>query len=80
MKVLSKYTKVTDAETLGQLHYTYGVRYSGDPIPYVRPEGVHEILKKIPGKEAAGAKANEFIDNRLLKELEENGWFKSLGG
>src|ERR687897_42477 len=31
MKVLSKYTKVTDSETLAQLHQTYGLRYSGDP-------------------------------------------------
>jgi hypothetical protein len=79
MKVLSKYTKVTDAETLGQLHQTYGVRYSGDPIPYVRPEGVEEILSKIPGKEAREAKAADFVDNSLLKELEQGGWFKDLG-
>ncbi len=78
-KVLSKYTKVTDAETLALLHQTYGVRYSGDPIPYVRPEGVEEILKKIPGKEARDAKARDFIDNSLLKELEQSGWFKNLG-
>ena len=40
MKVLSKYTKVMDSDTLAQLHQTYGVRYSGDRIPYVRAEGV----------------------------------------
>lgn len=79
MKVLSKYTKVTDAETLAQLHQTYGVRYSGDRIPYVRAEGVEEILKKIPGKEAREAKAGNFIDNGLLKELDQSGWFKGLG-
>ena len=79
MKVLSKYTKVNDAETLAQLHQTYGVRYSGDRIPYVRAEGVEEILRKIPGKEAREAKASSFIDNSLLKELEQSGWFKSLG-
>jgi ABC-type nitrate/sulfonate/bicarbonate transport system substrate-binding protein len=79
MKVLSKYTKVTDAETLGQLHQTYGVRYSGDRIPYIRAEGVDEILKRTPGKEAREAKVNGFIDNSLLKELEQSGWFKSLG-
>lgn len=78
MKVLSKYTRVTDAETLAQLHQTY-VRYSGDRIPYVRAEGVDEILKRIPGKEAREAKAGEFIDNSMLKELEQGGWFKSLG-
>ena len=79
MKVLSKYTKVTDAETLAQLHQTYGVRYSGDRIPYVRAEGVDEILKRTPGKEAREAKAVEFIDNSLLKDLEQSGWFKFQG-
>lgn len=79
MKVLSKYTKVTDAETLAQLHQTYGVRYSGDRIPYVRAEGVEEILRRTQGKEAREAKAASFVDNSLLKELEQSGWFKSLG-
>src|SRR5258707_1399020 len=77
MKVLSKYTKVTDTETLVQLQQTYGVRYSGDRIPYVRVEGVDEILKRTPGKEAREAKAGEFIDNSLLKELEQSGWFRT---
>jgi ABC-type nitrate/sulfonate/bicarbonate transport system substrate-binding protein len=79
MKVLSKYTKVSDRETLGQLHQTYGVRYSGDRIPYVRPESIDEILKRTPGKEAREAKAADFIDNGLLQELDKSGWFKNLG-
>jgi ABC-type nitrate/sulfonate/bicarbonate transport system substrate-binding protein len=77
MKVLSKYTKVTDAETLSQLHQTYGVRYSGDRIPLVRPESIDEILKRTPGKEARDAKATDFIDNSLLQELEKSGCFKA---
>jgi ABC-type nitrate/sulfonate/bicarbonate transport system substrate-binding protein len=79
MKVLSKYTKVTDGETLAQLHQTYGIRYSGDRIPYVRAEGVEEILKRTPGKEAREAKARHFFDNSVLNELEQSGWFKNLG-
>jgi len=79
MKVLSKYTKVADPETLAQLHQTYGVRYSGDRIPYVRAEGVDEILKRTPGKEAREAKAGEFFDNSLLRELEQSGWFRTVG-
>jgi ABC-type nitrate/sulfonate/bicarbonate transport system substrate-binding protein len=79
MKVLSRYTKVTDTETLAQLHQTYGIRYSGDAIPYVRAEGIDEILNRTPGKEAREAKAGQFIDNSLLKELEQSGWFRSLG-
>jgi ABC-type nitrate/sulfonate/bicarbonate transport system substrate-binding protein len=79
MKVLSKYTKVTDGETLAQLHQTYGMRYSGDGVPYVRAEGVEEILKRTPGKEAREAKASHFFDNSVLNELEQSGWFKNLG-
>jgi ABC-type nitrate/sulfonate/bicarbonate transport system substrate-binding protein len=77
MKVLAKYTKVTDAETLGQLHQTYGVRYSGDRIPLVRPESIDEILKRTTGKEAREAKAGDFVDNSLLQELDKSGWFKA---
>jgi ABC-type nitrate/sulfonate/bicarbonate transport system substrate-binding protein len=79
MKVLAKYTRVMDSETLAQLHQTYGVRYSGNRIPYVRAEGVDEILKRIPGKEAREAKAGDFIDNGPLRELEQSGWFNALG-
>ncbi|MEX0802317.1 MAG: ABC transporter substrate-binding protein [Candidatus Binatia bacterium] len=78
MKVLSKYTKAADPETLGALYQTYGVRYTGDRIPYVRAEGVDEILKRIPGKQAREAKAGDFFDNSLLKDLEKSGWFKTL--
>jgi len=78
-KVLSKYTKVTDGETLAQLHQTYGMRYSGDRIPYVRGEGVEEILKRTSGKEAREAKAGSFFDNSVLTELEQSGYFKNLG-
>jgi ABC-type nitrate/sulfonate/bicarbonate transport system substrate-binding protein len=79
MKILSKYTKVVNPETLAELHQTYGVRYSGDGIPYVRAEGVDEILKRTPGREAQDAKPAEFIDNSLLKELEQAGWFRAVG-
>jgi ABC-type nitrate/sulfonate/bicarbonate transport system substrate-binding protein len=79
IKVLSKYTKVVDTETLAQLHQTYGVRYSGDRIPYVRPESVEEILRRTPGREAREAKAGDFIDNSLLRELEQSGGLRSLG-
>jgi hypothetical protein len=79
MKVLSKSTKVTDAETLSQLHHTYGVRYSGDRIPFVRPESVEEILKRALGKEAREARAGDFIDNALLQDLDKSGWFKAVG-
>ena len=79
MKALAKYTKVSEAETLGQLYQVYGVRYTGDPVPYVRAEGINEILKRTSGKEAREAKAADFIDNSLLKELDQSGWFRGPG-
>ena len=42
-------------------------------------EGVAEILKRTPGKEAREREAGEFVDNSLLKDLEQSGWFKKLG-
>jgi NitT/TauT family transport system substrate-binding protein len=73
MKVLSRYTRVSDPEILGELYQVYGVRHTGDPIPYVRPEGVEGILKTIDAREA---KAGDFIDNSLLKEIEQSGFFR----
>jgi ABC-type nitrate/sulfonate/bicarbonate transport system substrate-binding protein len=76
MKVLSRYTRVTDPEILGELYQVYGVRHTGDPISYVRPEGVERILKTIDAREARDAKAGDFIDNTLLKEIEQSGFFR----
>jgi ABC-type nitrate/sulfonate/bicarbonate transport system substrate-binding protein len=77
-KVLSKYTKTTDPEILAELYRIYGVRYTGQQIPYVRPEGIEEILKGIDTKEARQAKSADFIDNSLLKEVEQTGFFRKL--
>ncbi len=76
MKVLSRYTRVTDPEILGDLYQVYGVRHTGDPISYVRPEAVERILKTMDAREARDAKAGDFIDNTLLKEIEQSGFFR----
>ena len=57
---------------------TYGTRCSGDRIPCMRVEGVEELLKRTPYEEAREAKSGAFID-KLVKELEQSGWFKNLG-
>jgi NitT/TauT family transport system substrate-binding protein len=78
MKVLSKYTKTTDPEILAELYQIYGVRYTGQQIPYVRLDGVDEILKGIDSKEARQSKPGDFVDNSLLKEVEQAGLFRKL--
>ena len=42
-------------------------------------EGVDEILKRTPGKEAREAKAGDFIDNSLLKESRTERLVQSVG-
>jgi len=78
MRVLSKYTKTTDPEVLAELYQIYGVRYTGQQIPYVRLEGVEEILKGMDSKETRPAKPADFVDNSLLKEVEQSGFFRKL--
>jgi ABC-type nitrate/sulfonate/bicarbonate transport system substrate-binding protein len=78
MKVLSKYTKTTDPEILAALYQIYGVRYTGQQIPYVRLEGVEEILKGIDSNQARQAKPADFVDNSLLKDVEQTGLFRKL--
>jgi ABC-type nitrate/sulfonate/bicarbonate transport system substrate-binding protein len=78
IKVLSKYTKVADPEILSELYQTYGVKYTGDRIPYVRAEGIETILRRIEPKEVKDARPGDFIDNGLLQELEKSGWFRAL--
>jgi NitT/TauT family transport system substrate-binding protein len=78
VKVLAKYTRTTDPEILAELYQIYGVRYTGQQIPYVRSEGVEEILKGMDAKEARQAKAADFIDNSILKEVEQTGFFRKL--
>ena len=73
MKVLSRYTRVADPEILGELYQVFGVRHTGDPIPYVRAEGVQQILRTI---DARDSKPADFIDNTLLKEIEQSGYFR----
>jgi hypothetical protein len=41
-------------------------------------EGVEEILKGIDSKEARQARAADFVDNSLLKEVEQSGFFRKL--
>jgi NitT/TauT family transport system substrate-binding protein len=78
MKVVSKYTKTVDPEILSELYQIYGVRYAGQPVPYVRLEGIDEILKGIDAKEARQSKAADFVDNSLLKEIEQSGIQRKL--
>jgi NitT/TauT family transport system substrate-binding protein len=74
IKILARNARVEDPEILQELYRIYGSRHL-ERIPYVKAEGLEEILSTM-GKEAANAKAAEFVDNSLLKELEQQGMFR----
>ena len=76
MKVLAKYTKVSDMEILAELYRIYGVKYL-EPIPRVRLDAVEEVLRS-EVKTGAGVKASDFVDNSLVAELEQQGLFQTL--
>jgi ABC-type nitrate/sulfonate/bicarbonate transport system substrate-binding protein len=75
MKILAKYTRVTEPEILGESYRTYGQKHLQKTIT-VDLEGVRQLLQTL-GKEAAGASASQFVDPSLVQELERDDVFQS---
>jgi NitT/TauT family transport system substrate-binding protein len=76
IKILTRNARVEDPEILQELYRIYGSRHL-ERIPYVKTEGLEEILSTM-GKEGANAKAADFVDNSLLQELDREGLFRKL--
>jgi NitT/TauT family transport system substrate-binding protein len=80
LKVMAKYTKVTDRKVLENSY----ADNSGVHSPTLEPtrSGIANILETLAGTapKAATAKPEDFIDPRLVKKLEESGFFKKLAG
>jgi ABC-type nitrate/sulfonate/bicarbonate transport system substrate-binding protein len=74
MKILAKNARVEDPEILQELYRIYGSKHL-ERIPYVKAEGLEEILSSM-GKEATTAKPADFVDNSLVRELEQQGVFR----
>jgi NitT/TauT family transport system substrate-binding protein len=76
IKVLAKYTKLQDPEILAELYRIYGVKYL-EAIPKVRLDAVDEVLRS-EVKSATALKPTDFVDNSLVAELEQHGFFQAL--
>jgi NitT/TauT family transport system substrate-binding protein len=79
-KIISKYSKVTDAGMLeGSVQYAYDFV---EKVPFVKREAFQVTIKQIADKrpDAAQAKPERFYDNSLTQELVNEGFFKSLWG
>jgi ABC-type nitrate/sulfonate/bicarbonate transport system substrate-binding protein len=77
-KLIAKYLKVGDAELLEATYQSYVqvTDYSG----YVKLDGVQNAMDEVAQRVAVvkTKKPEDFVNTRFLKELEKDGFFKSL--
>ena len=76
--MLGKYTQTEDAPALEET-YSYFREVWGKPDFRVQPEAVAAILGVLDHPGAPGAKADDFIDNRFVDELERSGFIRESG-
>ena len=77
-RAISKYGRANDAKTIDAV-YQYAVDYV-DKIPYNSREGVQEVLNQAAPRnpKAKDAKPESFYDDRFVKELDSQGFYKQL--
>jgi len=80
LKVMAKYTKVSDRKILENSYADNSEVHSQTLEP--TPSGIRNILETLAttSPKAATVKPEDFIDPRLVKKLEERGFFKKLIG
>ncbi len=81
LKVLKKYMRTDDQDVL-TASYDYYVGGVIPRVPYVSEQGLQAVLDFVGQRnpQARGAKVQEFMDNRFVKELEGSGFISSLYG
>lgn len=81
MKVVGQYTKTDDMEVLAET-YDLFVGKLLPRVPYATVEGVQTVLGEAAQRnpKAKEAKPDIFIDNSILKQLEDSGFVKRLYG
>jgi NitT/TauT family transport system substrate-binding protein len=77
-RAIAKYARAADAKTLDTV-YQYAVDYV-DKIPYNSREGVQEVLNQaaLRNPKAKDAKPEAFYDDRFVKELDNEGFYRQL--
>jgi NitT/TauT family transport system substrate-binding protein len=80
MNVIGKYTQTTDRSMLEETQRVYAAAFQR--VPYPDPEdlklGVTQVGETNP--RARGADPRDFVDGRLLREIEATGFVKKLYG
>jgi len=80
MKVIGKYTNTTDQKMLQETHRVYTDAFERIPYPNVEDMrlGITQVSETNP--RAKGADPKDFVDPRLLREIEASGFVKKLYG
>lgn len=80
MNVIGKYTQTTDRTILEETQKVYALAF--ERVPYPDPEdlklGLTQVSETNP--RARGADPRDFVDGRLLREIEASGFVKRLYG
>ncbi len=74
LSVLAKYTKITDGELLKEALDAYDKAWEKIPLP--SQAAVEAVLAASPNPKAKGARWDQFVDDRFVKELVASGVFK----
>jgi NitT/TauT family transport system substrate-binding protein len=79
LKILSKYMRTSDADILNA-SYDYYVGRVIPRVPYVSEKGLQAVIDFIRQRnpQTPNVKAQDFMDNGFIKELDESGFIKSL--
>jgi NitT/TauT family transport system substrate-binding protein len=77
-RAIVRYVRTTDPKTIDAV-YQYALDYV-DKVPYNTREGIQEVINQIAAKnpKAKDAKAESFYDDRFVKELDNQGFYKQL--
>lgn len=78
IRALSKYLRINDREALEEVYRIYYEIYQ--PIPYPSPDAIQTQLNWMAERDprAKNAKAEQFIDASILREIEKSGFVAKL--
>ena len=81
MKVIGKYSRISEADALEETYQHYALKVM-PRMPYPTTKGIQMVLDEMSSRnpKAKGLQAGSLIDVANLKELEQSGFIKRLYG
>ncbi len=76
-KVLAEFAQSDDPELLDETWELYALRYL-ERVPYPTLDGIQTVLNESRHPAAKDARPEQFVDTRLVRELEASGFFDAL--